>query len=391
MSLLIDALKKAEEAKHKAEAASDRGDRPADGVGPVAAPVEGPGGAAASAARNLFEVKTGRRLVSFPLAVGLVTTLASIAIGIYFWLQLNPAGPRLATPPPQVQSVPLPPPAATPPVAVAAVPATIDSAPPAAGGGRTSPPGIAGGQRPSRIAAPSRGSFAAAQPQTARTEHAPRSASTLPVVRKSRESTLPAALAEAWQYYRADRLADAARLYRRVLDGDPYNVDALNGLGAIAARSGRAAAAERFFRRSLAARPEDPIATAGLSALALERGGPDLAAPLGMLREAIAQRPDEAALHFALGNAFAGERRWAEAQSSYFRAYGLDKTQPDYLFNLGVSLDRLGQRALARRFYQEALDAAAGRPHAFDPAAVRARLASLAAIAAPERSAGGQP
>ena len=96
MSLLIDALRRAEEAKQKAEAAAKRTDRPADGQ-PVGAGGDRAGQSmSASAARNMFEVKTNRRAMSFPLVVGLLTTLASIVIGIYVWQQLNPPGPRLA-------------------------------------------------------------------------------------------------------------------------------------------------------------------------------------------------------------------------------------------------------------------------------------------------------
>ena len=333
----------------------------------------------------MFEIKTSRRPVSFPLVVGLLTTLASIAIGIYFWLQLNPPGPRLAAPPRLAEDNASPPPAAramatTPATQVAAMAGTLDHAPTAAGGNPAPPAKPAAPPKSTRIAVPSRGSFGAAPPAKPRIERSSTTETRQPVVRKSRGTRLPAALEEAWNHYRAGRLDEAARLYRLVLEGDPYNVDALNGLGSIAARSGNPEAAERLFRRSLSARPDDPIATAGLSALALDGRHSDRAAGLGSLREAIAQRPDEAALHFALGNAFASERRWAEAQLSYFRAYGLDKGHPDYQFNLGVSLDQLGKRALARRFYQEALESAGRRPHAFDPAGVRARLAALSRL-----------
>ena len=380
MSLLIDALRRAEEAKQKAEAAAKRTDRPADGQ-PVGAGGDRAGQSmSASAARNMFEVKTNRRAMSFPLVVGLLTTLASIVIGIYFWQQLNPPGPRLAAAPRLSQEETSPQPAArsaTPAGPATVLAGTLDSAPPAAGGESATSPRPTAPQKSTRIAVPSRGSFGAEPSGKPRLERSSATDTERPVVHRSRGTRLPAALGDAWRHYRADRLDEAARLYRQVLDGDPYNIDALNGLGSIAARSGNLQAAERFFRRSLSARPNDPIATAGLSALALDGRRSGQAAGLGSLREAIAQRPDEAALHFALGNAFASERRWSEAQLSYFRAYGLDKSHPDYLFNLGVSLDQLGKRTLARRFYQEALESAGRRPHAFDPIGVRARLAAL--------------
>ncbi|MCB1958486.1 MAG: hypothetical protein KDG55_22650, partial [Rhodocyclaceae bacterium] len=108
MSLLIDALRKAEEQKRRAEPERPPGMRPAADSAP---------GSDARAARNLFEVKANPRTLSFPVLVALLTTLALVAIGIYFWLQLNPPGPRLVaiTPPPElpvlprVDAVPAPP------------------------------------------------------------------------------------------------------------------------------------------------------------------------------------------------------------------------------------------------------------------------------------------
>jgi len=385
MSLLIDALRKAEEAKHRAAP-----EGPLEGAPAAPRPPDSGAPDRAASARNLFEVKAAARPVSFPLAVGVVTTLASLAIGVYFWLQLNPPGPRLSVPPgAPPASLPRP-----PEDAVARSPASgpgdaTEARSP--GGGQAAPaevsqPGIetrqpqpehSGDSRPRTFAAPSRGSFGAEQMPAPASRPETRPADTPPLIRKSARQTVPDTLSSAWKQYQAGRLEEAARLYHRSLDDDPRNVDALNGLATIAARSGRPGEARRWFERSIAARPDDPIALAGLSALAVAGGPSDAAPSASRLRSAIAERPQEAALHFALGNALAAARRWPEAQKSYFEAYDLDRGNPDYLFNLGVSLDQLGQRALARRFYAEALSAAEARPHAFDPAGVRARMAVL--------------
>jgi uncharacterized protein HemY len=91
----------------------------------------------------------------------------------------------------------------------------------------------------------------------------------------------------------------------------------------------------------------------------------------------IAEQPDEPALHFALANVYAASARWREAQQSFFSAYIGDPEQPDYLFNLAVSLDHLHQGKLAREFYEKAAAAAARRPAAFSPARIAERLREL--------------
>ena len=86
-------------------------------------------------------------------------------------------------------------------------------------------------------------------------------------------------------------------------------------------------------------------------------------------------------MQFALGNLYARQGRWPEAQQSYFRAFTAAPTNPDYAFNLAVGLDRLNQGRLAQNYYQRALALAQAAPAGFDPNAVRKRLQELGATA----------
>lgn len=375
MSLLIDALRKAEEQKRRSEPEAVQGATPDGSTAP----------SNARAARNLFEVKASRKSLSFPLLVGGLTTLASLGIGIYFWLQLKPSGPRLVAPAPEPATRPAaaPPSARPAPARAADEPPRRDTPAPASDTAQDHTPHGATPAEPARATAAA-GASAIATPRPAPAGQAGRAPSAPaqaaqggPVIRHSSAPAVMPELASAWSSYRAGDLERAQVLYQRVVSSDPRNVDALNGLASIAARRGRRADAIEGFRRSLAARPDDAVALAGLAALDADVQGEDPGAATSRLRAALAERPDQAALHFALGNALAAEQRWAEAQTRYFSAYGLDPTNPDYLFNLGVSLDHLGQRPLARRFYDQALRAADARAHAFDPVPVKARLEAL--------------
>lgn len=181
-------------------------------------------------------------------------------------------------------------------------------------------------------------------------------------------------LVRAFDALHADRLAAAEVDYASVLAVEPHNTDALLGMAAIALRRGRTAAAETMFRRAIEADPMNVVAQAGL----LGAQAPAHAADVeSQLKGFIAAQPDEHPLRFALGNVFAASERWQEAQQEYFHAHAGDPQQPDYLFNLAVSLDRLHQHQLAADYYAAALAAAARRPAQFEPALASTRRAEL--------------
>lgn len=402
MSLLIDALRKAERARQEGELqgplAEDgsgglslaplepaRPDEPPPMTAPEPAtrpraaaaartepqPAPTPGIAPPAAARKLFEAKEAppRRLF-LPVVAGL-TILAVIALGGYLWWELQPRGIVTASPlpasAPQPPSRPGPPPSA--PLATGEVKPAPGRVPAAAPALATAPPGATSTATPRREPPPSRGSFAPPAPEEAS------SGGLGPIRRGNPEpDRVPANLADAYAAYNSGELPRAASLYREVLARDPHNRDALDGLGAIALRQGKEAEAESWFRRSLAADPTDPVAQAGLTTLR-SRNQPEQAE--SRMKSLIAAQPQAAPGYFALGNTLAAQDRWPEAQQAYFEAHTLDPSNPDYLFNLAVSLDRLRQPALARRFYAEALAAADQRTPSFDRRAAEARLQAL--------------
>jgi cytochrome c-type biogenesis protein CcmH/NrfG len=83
---------------------------------------------------------------------------------------------------------------------------------------------------------------------------------------------------------------------------------------------------------------------------------------------------------FALGNLYAQQGRWPDAQQAYFRAYGAAPDNPDYAYNLAVGLDRLNQPKLASTT-TSALALAQDKAVGFDRNALRKRLHELNARA----------
>lgn len=130
-----------------------------------------------------------------------------------------------------------------------------------------------------------------------------------------------------------------------------------------------------MYRRLLQINPRDPHAHAG--SIALRNQVVDPVQAESRVKTLLAADPEASVLHFTLGNQFAQQGRWAEAQQAYFKAYAGDPENPDYAFNLAVSLDQLRQPALALEYYRRALALGAKRSANFSADAARARVQQL--------------
>ncbi|HFQ91617.1 MAG TPA: tetratricopeptide repeat protein [Chromatiales bacterium] len=188
-------------------------------------------------------------------------------------------------------------------------------------------------------------------------------------------------LVSAYQAYQENRIQDARRLYEQVLDRQPRNRDALLGLASVAARQGREDEARALYRRQLVADPKDGVAQTGLLSL-LSTGDP--VANESLIKEMMREHGETHYLRFALGNVYAAQSRWEEAQQSYFRAYSAAPHNPNYLFNLAVSLDHLHQDRLALQYYRWALSQAKGQAVKFDVEGARQRVRTLTAAVSGE-------
>ena len=334
-----------------------------------------------SSAQNLFAAKQADKppaRKSFALAIGALTVLSVCGIGGYFWWQLQPKTVAMVSRPP------VPPP---PVVAPAPAVTTVVAPPPAAAAAPTpAAPAVAAapqGTAPQSAAAPAMSKPADdSAPAAARTASQSRRAVPAPAaaepdspvrVTKAPLKVNPALLRGFDAFNRGD-LELAQTEYERAQKSDPRNTDALHGLAAIALRQGRPEHAERLYRQIAEADPQDTVA---MSALINSRAQVDPGAAESRLKTLSAAQPELAAPHFALGNLYAREGRWNDAQLAYFRAYTAEADNPDILYNLAVSLEHLRQNKLAAQYYSQAIAAAQTRPAGFDKAQATARLKTL--------------
>ncbi|BAN34419.1 hypothetical protein SCD_n00572 [Sulfuricella denitrificans skB26] len=185
-------------------------------------------------------------------------------------------------------------------------------------------------------------------------------------------SQLNPTLGKAYQSFLAGDIGTAQQLYHKVLQQEPNNRDALLGMAAIALKQKQSSQAAAYYGKLLDLDPADSDALAGLIGL---QGQSDPAQSESRLKKALIQNPQADAAHFALGNLYTQQSRWAEAQQSYFRAYSSAPGNADYAFNLAVSLDHLNQGKLALDYYQRAL--ALPGPANFDRPSVQIRIKEL--------------
>lgn len=281
------------------------------------------------------------------------------------------ASPAPTEPEPAMAAPVSPAPAAAEPVALTmSPPPAAEPAPPPV---RSVAPRVTTANEPVRTAAPAR-----TQP--------PRSAPVRPARTVAASAAPPAAVAganrpaslmdSAYAAYQAGNSVEAARLYREVLKADATQRDAWLGLAVIAHGNNQLEPAMDAYRRVLRLEPQNATALAGVSSLSRAAGEPQQES---RLRELLARSPQEADLNHALALVLSGEQRWSEAQPLFFKAHALAPKEPQFAYNLAVSLDHMRKSSLAAQYYETALGLAQGKAAGFDEANARTRLAALRA------------
>ena len=166
-------------------------------------------------------------------------------------------------------------------------------------------------------------------------------------------ATISEALAIALSHHQAGRLQAAEEIYRRILQAEPDQPDALHFLGVLTAQLGRRQEAVDYILRAIAARPDAAPYHLNLG-LAYQESG-KLHEAVAAYRRALELQPEFVEVHYNLGNALTEQGQIAEADACYRRALQL---RPDYAeahSNLGNVLRDQGDLDEAVACYRRAM------------------------------------
>ena len=338
-----------------------------------------------ASAKKVFEAKLREPNPRMPFYITM-GALGVFAVGtvVYFWYQLRPP-PSLVNLNPQTTQTAQAQPAETRAPAAPAAPAAQNAIPglppttpappktPAASATPAVPMAKPPAPRALAEAAPVEAPRLTPRLQPARP--APASAAAqAPVVTRAPAQVNPRVDAGYAAYIAGDLVA-SREAYEQAVREDPSNRDALLGLAALDVRAGRYETAEAMYLRVLGTDPRDTQAQAAL--IALRSGRADPLATESRVKTMLAADPGAHALNFTLGNQLASQKRWAEAQQEYFKAYTAEPDNADFAYNLAVSLDHLRQSRQALDYYQRAITLAEKRGASFDLNAAKSRAAQL--------------
>jgi tetratricopeptide (TPR) repeat protein len=150
---------------------------------------------------------------------------------------------------------------------------------------------------------------------------------------------VPEMLLNGLQLFKQGQLVRAASYFRRALDADPGNYEALNLLGVITAQSGRMDEAIELLQRAVAAHPLAPEAHNNLGmALNLAKRH---AEAVPVLEKAVALKQSYAQAHNNLGVAHQALGRRELAADCFQRACAIKPDYMEALNNLGAALHML--------------------------------------------------
>ena len=394
MSLLLEALRRAEEEAKKSKLTDARVSTPAalsaasqptakhDGPAPIAAMTHRQAMSAAGVMAGSQQRKTAgaeQRRKWWPVAVAFVTVLSVAAVLLFGDSFVSSVRMLLAATAPVAPLTP-----ATMPISLpASLPdvATADNAPlpvsvelPRPVGRRTLHPRTAVAAASSELT----DKLAGDGVSDANTSSA--AAPTAPSLSLTASVAKPDSLmASAYAAYQAGNPAEASRLYREVLKADATQRDAWLGLAVIAHADNQREPALDAYKRVLRLEPQNATALAGINSLSSHAGEPQQES---RLRELLARSPDDPDLNHALGLVLSGAQRWSEAQPLFFKAHQLAPQVPRFAYNLAVIFDHLRRSSLAIQYYESSLLLAQDRDAGFDESSARSRLAVLRTAAA---------
>ncbi len=181
-------------------------------------------------------------------------------------------------------------------------------------------------------------------------------------------------IAKAYTNLAEGHLDQALWHYQQVLKRSPNNPHTLAGLASIQMRKGSQDEARLLYQQLLKIDPNSVVAKSGL--LAIDSKQTPQTIETG-LRSLLHNKPNDAYLNGSLGNQYAARGAWYKAQQTYYKAIKAAPKNPDYHFNLAISLEYVQRYQEALKYYAKALSLSASKPIHFDRQQAQERIDRL--------------
>jgi tetratricopeptide (TPR) repeat protein len=157
----------------------------------------------------------------------------------------------------------------------------------------------------------------------------------------------------AQQHQQAGRLADAEKIYQKILSENPNHAETLHMLGVLEYQRGQLESAIDWIGRAVAADAKRADYRANLGVVLAAAGKFPQAAL--EYRRAIEIKRDFPEAHNNLGVALAGLKQWDDAIAAYRQAITLRPSYVEAQSNLGAALQGAGRAEQAVQAYRKAL------------------------------------
>lgn len=168
--------------------------------------------------------------------------------------------------------------------------------------------------------------------------------------RRPNPKTVRPFLQKALDYQRQNKLDEAARLYRQVLEKSPENPEALFNLATVYIRKSEVAAAYPLLKKLESRDPENQAVLLNLAIVEIGRGNPRNAIAQIEKVEALDRIPRfETLFHKSVALSQLGSL--GEALAGYQKAEKLNPVNPHLLFNMALLYDKMRAYAQAVRYY----------------------------------------
>lgn len=158
----------------------------------------------------------------------------------------------------------------------------------------------------------------------------------------------------AVQHHRANRLDEAERLYRQVIEKQPDYSEALYGLGMLKQQQGAFKEAEKLLSTACELQPSAVKIWFSLGNLYQAQG--QLLEAEAAYQKAIALRPDAGTIYNNLGYTLQQQGKWEEAIASYQKALEFQPNCLEAEVNLGNALFTQGQLSAVQKAYYAQLN-----------------------------------